>query len=162
MNLSALIKGLNEANVAFIVVGGIAAVAQGAPVTTFDLDIVHRQTDENVEKLMGFLKSVDARARRPDDLVLKPTVADLKGKSHLLLSTNLGPLDVLAFIEKKLEFDDLIDDCHPIDFHGHKVHVLSIAKMVELKRDSTAPKDRHRLQILEETLRALESWNNKD
>jgi hypothetical protein len=33
-NLSALLKGLNEAGVEFVLVGGVAAVAQGAPVTT--------------------------------------------------------------------------------------------------------------------------------
>ncbi|MBI9087166.1 MAG: hypothetical protein JEZ11_26465 [Desulfobacterales bacterium] len=161
MNLSALIKGLNEAGVAFVVVGGIAAVAQGAPVTTFDLDIVHRQTEDNVEKLMGFLKSIDAYARRPDDIILKPVMEDLKEKSHVLLSTNLGPLDVLAFIEKGLGFDELIDDCIQIEFHGHTVYALNLEKMVELKRESSAPKDRHRLEILEETLRASERWDNK-
>jgi len=50
-NLSALLKGLSEAGIEFIIVGGLAAVAQGAPVTTFDLDIVHLQTDENTQKL---------------------------------------------------------------------------------------------------------------
>ncbi|MCG2830387.1 MAG: hypothetical protein L6302_04990, partial [Desulfobacteraceae bacterium] len=50
-DLSTLLKGLNEAGVEFVLVGGVAAVAQGAPVTTFDLDIVHRQTDENIGKL---------------------------------------------------------------------------------------------------------------
>ena len=56
-DLSALLKGLKEADVEFVLVGGVAAVAQGAPVTTFDLDIVHRRTDVNVKKLMRFLKS---------------------------------------------------------------------------------------------------------
>jgi hypothetical protein len=32
--LSALLKGLNEAGVEFVLVGGVAAVVQGAPVTT--------------------------------------------------------------------------------------------------------------------------------
>jgi len=32
-NLGALLKGLKEAGVDFILVGGVAAVAQGAPVT---------------------------------------------------------------------------------------------------------------------------------
>lgn len=32
--LSTLLKGLNEAGVEFVLVGGVAAVAQGAPVTT--------------------------------------------------------------------------------------------------------------------------------
>ncbi|MFH1984971.1 MAG: hypothetical protein ABIL58_24275 [Pseudomonadota bacterium] len=68
LNLSALIKGLSQAGVEFIIVGGIAAVAQGAPVTTFDLDIVHRRTDDHVEKLDRFLKSIDAHFRRPAPL----------------------------------------------------------------------------------------------
>jgi len=33
-NLSALLRGLNEAGVEFVLVGGVAAVVQGAPVTT--------------------------------------------------------------------------------------------------------------------------------
>lgn len=36
-NLGALLKGLKEAGVDFILVGGVAAVAQGAPVTTVDM-----------------------------------------------------------------------------------------------------------------------------
>lgn len=48
-DLNALLKGLSKARVEFILVGGVAAVIQGAPVTTFDLDIVHRQTDENIK-----------------------------------------------------------------------------------------------------------------
>ncbi len=48
-DLNALLKGLSKARVEFILVGGEAAVIQGAPVTTYDLDIVHRQTDENIK-----------------------------------------------------------------------------------------------------------------
>ena len=48
-DLNALLKGLSKARVEFILVGGVAAVVQGAPVTTFDLDIVHRQTDEKIK-----------------------------------------------------------------------------------------------------------------
>ena len=41
VNLSAILEGLIEAGVDFILVGGLAAVVQGAPVTTMDVDIVH-------------------------------------------------------------------------------------------------------------------------
>jgi predicted Zn-dependent protease len=71
-DLSALIEGLCEAGIEYIIVGGLAAVAQGAPVTTFDLDIVHRQTEENIRKLLTFLKSISARLRRPDDKIIEP------------------------------------------------------------------------------------------
>lgn len=155
LNLSALIKGLSQTGVEFIIVDGIAAVAQGAPVTTFDLDIVHRRTEDNVERLDRFLKSIDAHFRRPDDKMLKPAAEDFKGRGHFLLSTKHGPLDVLSFIEQGLEFDDLVKDCVQIDFKGDNVHILSLEKLVALKRKTSAPADRHRLQILEETLRLV-------
>ena len=117
-DLSALLKGLNEAGVEFVLVGGVAAVAQGAPVTTFDLDIVHRQTDENIEKLMKFLKSINAYQRHPDDKVIEPDERDLKGKGHVLLTTCFGPLDVQAVIENGRGFEELLTDTVEIVLKG--------------------------------------------
>jgi 3',5'-cyclic AMP phosphodiesterase CpdA len=59
-DLSALLEALSKADIDFIVVGGLAAVAQGAPITTMDMDIVHRQSKDNIEKLLAFLKKVEA------------------------------------------------------------------------------------------------------
>ncbi len=41
-DLNALLKGLSKARIEFILVGGVAAVVQGVPVTTFDLDMKKR------------------------------------------------------------------------------------------------------------------------
>ena len=50
-----------------VLVGGLAAVVQGAPIATLDVDIVHRRTPENVDRLIAFLASTGARYRnRPD------------------------------------------------------------------------------------------------
>ncbi len=152
-NLSALLKGLSEAGIDFIVVGGLAAVAQGAPVTTFDLDIVHKQTDGNIKRLLAFLKSIDAYQRRPDDKIITPTEKDLKAKGHLLLSTRLGPLDILAFIEQDRDYRELLADAVEIELYGNKVYVLSLQTLIELKQNSKDPADRYRLPILKETIR---------
>ena len=47
--------------VEFVIVGGVAAVLHGAPVTTLDLDIVPRQTSENVTRLWELLERLDAQ-----------------------------------------------------------------------------------------------------
>jgi hypothetical protein len=152
-DLNALLKGLSKARIEFILVGGVAAVVQGAPVTTFDLDIVYRQTDENIKKLMIFLESVEAVQRRPDDKVLKPDERDLRGKGHLLLTTCFGALDILGVIEKGLGFDELLPLAVEIEFKEHNVHVLKLETMVALKRGTAIPEEQYRLQIYEETLR---------
>ncbi len=156
-DLSAIIAGLIEADVRFILVGGLATVVQGAPVTTMDVDIVHLQTPKNISKLFNFLKSVKAIYRRPDDKIIEPQEQDLSGMGHALLSTRLGPLDVLAFIEQNQIYEDLIKDSIEIEFRGKIVHVLDIEKIIELKETSNNPKDLQRLPLLKETLRQLKS-----
>src|SRR4051812_34953631 len=107
--LTTLLTRLAAAGVEFVLVGGLAAVAQGAPITTHDVDIVPRRTPENVERLLSFLATVNARYRgRPSHEILTPTSGALLGPGHSLLSTDLGPLDVLGSIERGRTFDDLI------------------------------------------------------
>jgi len=155
-NLSEVLEGLLEAGVDFILVGGLAAVIQGAPVTTMDVDIVHNQTPENIAKLLAFLKSVDAFHRRLDDKVIEPKLGDLSGKGHALFTTRLGPLDVLAVIEEGRSYRDLLDHTVEIDFRGHTLRVLDLKMLIQLKRASRDPKDKQRLPVLKETLRQLE------
>lgn len=161
-DLSALLKGLNEAGVEFIVVGGLAAVIQGVPVTTFDLDIVHRRTDKNIGKLMNFLKAVEAIQRRPDEKIIHPKETDLRGRGHVLLTTNLGPLDVLGAIENDQGFDELMPSAIAIDLKDSTTYVLSLQFLVKLKRESKIPEDQYRLQIYEETLRLAKKSADTD
>jgi hypothetical protein len=152
-SLETLLATLASSDVEFIVVGLLAAVAQGAPVTTHDLDIVHRRTPENVARLVDVLvNELDARYRgRPD--VLRPTAETLAGPGHSLLQTKAGPLDVLGAIEGGRDYDALLPRSRHIDISGGRVHVLDLAMLIELKRESSRLKDQMVLPVLEETLR---------
>ena len=154
-SLSEVLEGLLAAGVDFILVGGLAAVIQGAPVATMDVDIVHSQSAGNAVKLLSFLKSVDAVYRRLDEKLIDPEEGELVGKGHGLLSTRLGPLDVSAVIEGGRSYDNLLEHAVEIDFRGHTLRVLDLKFLIELKRTSTDPKDKQRLPVLEETLRQL-------
>lgn len=153
-DLSAILEGLVKADIEFILVGGLAAVVQGAPVTTMDVDIVHNRSSENISKLFQFLKSIDAIYRRPDDKIIVPEEEDFLG--HALFSTRLGPLDILAFIEGEKNYEDLLQYTVEIDFRGHMIRVLDIRTIIDLKKASNDPKDKQRLPVLEETLRQLD------
>ena len=162
VNLGAILEGLVEAEVDFILVGGLAAVVQGAPVTTMDVDIVHNQSPENIAKLLAFLKSIDAFHRRPDDKVIEPKEGDISGLGHALFTTRLGPLDVLAVIEEGRAYGDLLEHTVEIEFRNHTIRVLDLKMLIQLKRTSADPKDMQRLPVLEETLRQLnEEFDNE-
>jgi hypothetical protein len=162
VNLGAILEGLKEAGVDFILVGGLAAVVQGAPVTTMDVDIVHNQSPENIAKLLSFLKSIEAFHRRPDDKVIEPQEGDLSGMGHALFTTQLGPLDVLAVIEEGRGYGDLLEHTVEIEFRSHTVLVLDLEMLIQLKRTSTDPKDLQRLPVLEETLRQFKEEYDND
>jgi hypothetical protein len=155
-DLSALLEGLIETDIKFILVGGLAAVVQGAPVTTMDVDIVHSQSSGNISKLFAFLKSIGAFYRRPDDEVIELKEEDFSRMGHALFTTRLGPLDVLAVIEEGKTYEDLLEHTVEIEFRGHTIRVLNLKMLIELKRTSKDLKDKQRLPVLEETLRQLE------
>jgi len=155
-DLGALIEGLTGAGVKFIIVGGLAAVVQGAPVTTMDVDIVHSQSYENISRLLKFLKSVEAVYRRPDDKLIEPDKDDFTGKGHVLLSTRLGPLDILSVIEEGNGYEDLLSHTVAMEFKGRLVRVLSLEKMIDLKERSKDPLIKKHLPILKEVLRQLD------
>lgn len=153
-SLTTLLEKLASSDVEIIVVGLLAAVAQGAPVTTHDVDIVHRRTPENVARLVDLLvNTLDARYRERSERVLRPTAEILAGPGHSLLMTNLGPLDVLGAIEGGRDYEALLPLSRRIEIAGHPIHILGLETIIELKRGSTRVKDQLVLPVLEETLR---------
>lgn len=153
-DLTTLLARLATSRVEFVLVGALAAVAQGAPLTTHDVDVVHERTPENVEKLLAVLGTLNARYRgHPAEPPLRPTRENLLGPGHQLLATDLGPLDVLGAIEGGRGFADLVPESTTIKVGGAPVRVLRLSALAELKRGSKAPKDQLTLAVLEETLR---------
>ena len=148
-----LLTTLAQASVEFILVGGLAAVAQGAPLTTLDVDIVHRRTTDNLERLVSCLLGIDARYRgRPVGDIVRPASAILSGPGHSLLQTSFGPLDVLGAIEGGRDYDQLLPDSIEIMVGDHRIRTLRLETLIELKKMSNRPKDRLTLLILEATM----------
>lgn len=142
--------------VEFVVVGGISAVLNGAPVVTLDLDVVHRRSPENVRRLLAALRSIDARYRH-DPRGLVPEEPHLLGPGHNLLRTDCGPLDVLGTIDPDLSWDDLLPDSEELLVGPDlSVRVLTLRRLVELKAASGRSKDLAVLPTLRATLAEVE------
>jgi hypothetical protein len=125
--LTTLLARLASSGTDFVLVGALAAVAQGAPLTTFDVDVVHRRGADNVDRLLG--------------------------TGHQLLTTDLGPLDVLGAIEGGRGYDDLLPESVVVEVEGKRVKVLRLRMLAELKREAKSAKDQLSLAVLEETIR---------
>lgn len=143
---------LSRHDVEFIVVGGVAAVLGGAPLATFDLDVVHARNKENLERLAAALADLDARYRDPAGRVLKPALADLAGTGHHLLITRCGPMDVLGIVGKGRSYDDLLAHSVTMDLGGIAIRVLGLPALISTKEESNRPKDRAALDLLRRAL----------
>jgi predicted nucleotidyltransferase len=149
-DLEVILRALQD--VEFILVGGVAAAVQGAPILTQDVDILYRLESSNLVRLEKALDALGAVARG-DPRRLRFNLSHLQSKGHKLAMTSAGPLDVLGSINDGLTFEDLIDCAEVMSFDGIPIHVLQLAKLVELKRRLGRPKDLAVLPVLEATLR---------
>jgi predicted nucleotidyltransferase len=151
MAIADILEVLVAHDVEFIIVGGMAAILQGAPVHTLDLDVVYSRTPENVERLLLALAELSA-IFRDDPRRLKPNRSHLESAGHKLLETSQGPLDLLGTIEENTGFDDLIADCDWMNIGGMRVRVLSLSRLIEVKQKLGRAKDQAMLVILKATL----------
>ncbi|GBC63364.1 hypothetical protein DENIS_4358 [Desulfonema ishimotonii] len=143
---------LVENRVDFIIVGGVCAVLHGTPVTTFDLDIVHSRTPENLERLMMSLKDMDAYYRGRPGKRLTPDTDCLSSPSHHLLMTRFGPLDVLGTIGNGHSYDDLVTDTETLHFDRMKLQILRLERLIEIKEETAHDKDLLVISVLRSIL----------
>lgn len=148
-----ILRALTASEVRFIVVGGVSAVLHGAPITTFDLDIVPDREPSNIYKLLTTLEELEASYRGQFGRIIRPTASALEGKGHHLLITNAGPLDVLGTIGQSLGFAELLPFSRDFGLAENGiVRVLELAKHIEIKEQLGTPKDQAVLPILKRTL----------
>ena len=152
-----VLLALLDAGVEFILVGGSAAVMMGAPIVTFDIDIVHRRSPENVDRLYEFLihhgayHRLDLANRR-----LPPARDVLFGHGHLNLALGDAKLDVLCELDAGAGYDELLEHSELQPFHGKLLRVLELRRLIQAKTAAGRLKDQMALPILLATLEARE------
>jgi predicted nucleotidyltransferase len=158
-----MLRVLCANDVEFIVIGGVSAVLQGAPVTTFDLDIIHARSPENLRRLETALRELGAYYREHAERRPVPEARLLAGAGHHLLMTEAGPLDVLGAIGEGRVYDDLQGDAVAMEVApGISIQVLSLAALIKLKEQLGREKDRAALPVLRRVLREQQTRDGID
>lgn len=152
-NFERILQTLVEYQVDFIVIGGVCAVLQGAPVSTFDVDIVHSRAADNLPRLLAALQQLQAHYRHQGDRRLVPNLSLLASPGHHLLTTVDGPLDVLGTVTEERGYDELLphteDKLIALDV---QVRILDLPTLIQLKEAAGRDKDKMVLPTLRHTL----------
>jgi hypothetical protein len=147
-----ILRLLARNEVEFLVVGMTAGVLQGAPLTTVDLDIVHRRSPENVGRLLSVLREIDAIYRH-DPRNLRPQESHLASAGHQLLRTTFGDLDCLGTIGDGKTYEMLIGSTVEMPVADDlTVRVLTLPALIAEKEHAGRPKDLAVLPVLRATL----------
>lgn len=148
-----ILQVLSRNRVEFILVGGVAAILEGAPVSTLDLDIVVRPTAENRDCLLTAFRDLNARYRDPAGRHIVPDREKLATIRIHQLVTDFGPLDVLETIGHGLTYSDLIGETDNYEVSGLQIPTLRLGMIIRSKEEANRDKDRATLPILRQTLR---------
>lgn len=153
LDFLAILRTLVAHDVDFVVVGGVCGAIHGAPITTFDLDIVHSRETKNLRRLLKALAALDAHYRTPGTESRKPGLSHLASEGHQLLKTSGGALDLLGTIGNGHSFEDLVRDSVEVKVDkGLRVRVLGLAALIRIKKETAQEKDKLALVILRRTL----------
>jgi len=154
VDFSEILRVLHRHEVEFVTVGGLAAVFNGAPVVTVDVDILHRRTPENVARLLVALRELDA-VYRQDPRNFAPGESHLLGPGHQLLRTKHGDLDVLGTIDDTVVYEDVLGHTIEVEVSDFRVLALNLERVIQAKEFAGRPKDLATLPVLRATLAEL-------
>ncbi len=148
-----LLRRLVEADVEFILVGGVAAIVHGSSRLTEDLDVVYRRTDGNIARLVDALIPLEPYLRgAPPGLPFHWDCETISRGLNFSLTTNVGPIDLLAEITGGGTFDDLLPNCVRIAVHEQSCLCLNLTTLIRVKRAVGRPKDFESIAELEALL----------
>jgi len=151
--LITILRDLRRREVQCIVVGGMAAVLNGAPVQTYDIDLVYSRDPANIDHLAKFLAEADAIFRIQLERQLRPNESHLAAGGHLNLLTRYGPVDLLGTIGRGLNFVDLLPHAIEMDVgQGLSIPVLDLETIIAVKEQLGSEKDLAALPLLRRTL----------
>ena len=138
--------------VEFVLVGGVAAILAGAPVSTFDLDIVFLNDEDNRARLLRALRDLEASYLDPAGRLITPDLPKLESMKIHRLKTRRGVLDILTEIGHHWTYSDLLKRSREYDLGQAKVLVLDLASLIEAKEAAGRDKDLAVLPVLRRTL----------
>ncbi len=151
-SLEQVVQLMNEHSVRYIVIGGWAAIIHGLARSTNDVDLVYARDTDNVRRLAGALQACQPYLRgAPPGLPFRWDEATIRAGLNFTLVTKFGDLDLLGEVAGGGTYEQLLPFSTEVESSGQKARVVTLERLIHLKRSAGRPKD---LQVVAE-LQAL-------
>jgi hypothetical protein len=150
---AAVLRALVAEGVEFIVIGGVAATIHGLARLTLDIDFVYARNVENLGRLVKALSPFNPYPRgAPPGLPFRWDIETLKRGLNFTLATAIGSLDLLGEAAGDGTYERLLPHVEHRHAYGVECAVVSVRRLIELKRAAGRPKDFEAIAELEALL----------
>jgi predicted nucleotidyltransferase len=148
--LRELLQRLVAREIRFVVVEGLAVNAWGYVRGTQDVDLVPDPAADNLDKLAALLVELGGRVEVAEGRLAASAIRTfLAAGDRTLVSTDLGPVDVMQGVPQIPSFAQLDRDAVEVDMDGTIVRVCSLESLLAMKRASRRGRDVDDLEALE-------------
>ena len=151
-----LLKALVDADVEFVLVGGLAVALQGYQRQTMDIDIVVTTSNDNLLRLIACARENGLRPGIPVNLesLAQPELLDQWHREKGMLAFSLRAPDALAtvidvLIKPVVPADELCRDATVVKVGALAIRVASIAHLITMKTGTGRSKDRIDIEELQ-------------
>lgn len=150
LRLRLLLERLGQADVRYVLVGGLAVNAWGYLRATRDVDLVPDPEAENLERLDSVLRDLGGRVEVAGRLLDPTAIKTFLGSGdRALVVTDFGQVDVLQGLPQVPPYSSLDVRAKTVEIDGLEVRVCSLEDLLQMKRASDRPRDRDDLEALE-------------
>lgn len=146
-----LLRRLVEADVEFVLIGGLAVNAWGVVRGTKDVDIVVGTDPANLKAVAEVAVAAGGHVQRGEALLGTPVsiAAELASREQVAIETDLGRLDVVQGLEGVPSYEELREKASEAEVLGVKVAVCSREDLRAMKQAAGRPRDLVDLEDLE-------------
>jgi predicted nucleotidyltransferase len=165
-HISEILLALTDAEVRFIVGGGVAAVLHGVERSTLDVDLALDMAPANIEKFLRVMQQLRLQPRVPVpacDLMSPVAVERMVAEKGALVFSFVDadrPLrHVDIFLRRDLSFEGLAASAQTILVEGRSIQIVGLEKLLAIKRTISPLRDKDLIDIKE--LEKLKSSREK-
>lgn len=155
------IRRLHEAQVEFVVVGGVALQLHGGAHMTEDIDFSFAPAEENRKRLAETMNGLHPRPLGwPSQNAFRVTVSQLAQVRFLNLKTDIGDIDLLPLPSGIDTFEGLWERATVMEIDGMPTRIASLDDLIAMKKAAGRPKDERHLMELAALKRVIAEEQN--
>jgi hypothetical protein len=151
LDIPGLIRRLEEHQVQYVIIGGLAMIAQGSAYITGDFDICYSRSAANVAAVSDAFAGLHPSLRgAPPGLPFRFDAATILAGLNFTLTTDLGDVDLLGEVSGIGDYDKVLAQSEQKTISDLTVRVLTLDGLIAAKKATGRAKDRNHLLELEE------------